>query len=287
MSEKRGRQASLQLGHVEDGPVSPASLSTPRNSVDWSVLHNDSHVSLEWLRDLSCASPSASTESSADSSHLTSSQPLTWNSEAFPANLKPRVPILWAQGDPDLLKAPGVGLCGSRNASDRGLVRARDLAALAASLGLTVVTGLARGVDSEATTAALEAGGQVIGVLPEGISAWHPGRWAAFIANGRMLVLSEFRPRAHWQVGQAMQRNATICALGKAMFVIEAGQTGGTLNAGQTALRMGTPLYAIRYAERSVGNELLISAGAVPIETKAQLRKALEAVADSPTPWPR
>jgi DNA processing protein len=90
-----------------------------------------------------------------------------------------------------------------------------------------------------------------------------------------MLVLSEFHPDAPWSVGRAMQRNTMICALGRAMFVIEAGATGGTLAAGRTAMRLGRPLYAIRYPDASAGNEILLHEGACALTRDSDLRAAI------------
>ena len=140
-----------------------------------------------------------------------------------------------------------------------------------------VVTGLARGVDREATMSAITAGGAAIGVLAEGIEHWRPGGLRSALDDGRLLVLSEFRPDSRWSAGQAMHRNETIIMLGQAMFVIEAGENGGTLAAGRAALAAKRPLFAIRYIDRCTGNELLIDEGAQPLEKLSDLKKALRA----------
>jgi DNA processing protein len=144
-----------------------------------------------------------------------------------------------------------------------------------AKFGGTLVTGVAKGVDMAATVAALREGGTAIGVLAEGISAPPRRLLRTFIENGQMLLLSQFEPTVPWTVGAAMTRNETICRLGNAMFVIEAGASGGTLAAGRTALRIGVPLYAIAYPSGGQGNDILIDEGAHPLRRTVDLISVL------------
>ena len=109
--------------------------------------------------------------------------------------------------------------------------------------------------------AALDAGGHAIGVLAEGWERWTVKGLEPAIADGRLLVLSEFRPSALWRVGQAMQRNGTIVLLSEAMSLIEAGERGGTLDAGRRALRLGRPLRVLETGTWTAGNELLVREG--------------------------
>ncbi|CAA7616486.1 putative DNA protecting protein DprA [Magnetospirillum sp. LM-5] len=178
-------------------------------------------------------------------------------------------PALWALGNIGLLGLPGIGFCGSRKASEKGMATATDCAEQAAANGFTVISGNAAGVDFFAHEAALRVGGCTVLVLPEGIdhfrirkdlrAAWD---WR------RVLVLSQFPPDAAWQAYRAMERNALIVALSKAMIVIEAGATGGTLNAGLATLSAGKPLFVAVYEDMggsAVGNAALLERGGMPL----------------------
>ena len=79
-----------------------------------------------------------------------------------------------------------------------------------------------------------------------------------------VLVISEFEPNSNWTVYNAIKRNKTIISLSKAMIVIEAGEKGGTFNAGDSTLKMKKPLFVVEYFnqhENNKGNELLIKKG--------------------------
>lgn len=178
-------------------------------------------------------------------------------------------PILWALGNTGLLGLPGIGFCGSRKSSEKGAATAADCAEQAAANGFTVISGNAAGVDSVAHEAALRTGGATILVLPEGIDRFRIRRdLRATWDWKRVLVLSQFAPDAQWQAYRAMDRNALIVALSKAMIVIEAGVTGGTLNAGMTALAAGKPLFVAVYEDMegaAAGNLALLERGGMPL----------------------
>lgn len=185
------------------------------------------------------------------------------------AALGTKAPTLSVMGNIDLLTKPGIGFCGSRKASDRGLDVAADCADQAAAMGFSVVSGNAAGVDAVAHGAALAAGGDTILVLPEGFDYFRIRKdlrphwdWE------RVLVVSQFERNARWQAYRAMSRNQVIIALSKAMVVIEAGTTGGTWNAGVSTLQAGKPLFVAIYdhaATSADGNPLLIDKGGVPL----------------------
>lgn len=138
--------------------------------------------------------------------------------------------------------------------------------------------GHARGVDVEAHIAAIAAGGSTIIVLAEGIARFRLKRALADagIQPGSLLVLSQFPPRQGWTVGGAMTRNALIAALGLALVVIEAGETGGTLDAGLKGLDLNRPVLALSFLSgHRAGNEILQSKGARLIPSTGALRDAI------------
>ena len=180
-----------------------------------------------------------------------------------------KAPHLWALGNVDLLGEDGIGFCGSRKASSKGLETAHDCADQAAVAGFNVVSGNAAGIDFTAHFAALKAGGSTTLVLPEGIDHFRIRKDLQSVWDWRrVLVISQFERSASWQSYRAMERNALIIALSQAMIVIEAGPTGGTLNAGLTTLSSGKPLFVAVYErmdENAQGNALLIGKGGIPL----------------------
>ncbi len=172
-------------------------------------------------------------------------------------------------GNSDLLNMAGLGFCGSRKSSQKGLETARDCADQAAHNNVSVVSGNAAGVDFKAHYNCLKAGGKTIFVLPEGINHFKIKRMLQPVWNWeRVLVVSQFELGAPWQAFRAMRRNQLIIALSRVMIVIEAGEKGGTLNAGKETLKSGLPLYVAQYQDMSVdarGNQLLLNLGALKL----------------------
>ena len=174
--------------------------------------------------------------------------------------------LLLCIGNLNLLRVPAVGFCGSREASEKGIRVASDSARLLAQHGINVVSGYAAGVDMSTHCAALSSGGTTTLVLAEGIlrfrvkkdlkNVWDPNR---------TLVVSEFGPNLPWATSHAMQRNKTICGLSRALVLIEARSTGGSIQAGRDCLKVGIPLFAAVYEgspESATGNDELLHQGA-------------------------
>lgn len=190
-------------------------------------------------------------------------------------------PILYYRGNVALLEEPSVSMCGSRDASPEGLEAAAIAGRTVAASGLSIVSGNARGVDIETHIAAIAAGGSTIIVLAEGIARFRLKRALADAEArpGSFLVLSQFPPRQGWTVGGAMTRNALIAALGLALVVIEAGETGGTLDAGLKGLDLNRPVLALGFRSgHRAGNAILLSKGARPILSTGALRDAIAAI---------
>jgi DNA processing protein len=131
---------------------------------------------------------------------------------------------------------------------------------------VSVVSGNAAGVDFEAHYNCLKAGGKTILVLPEGINHFRIKRALQPVWDWeQILVVSQFEPDEPWKAFRAMTRNQLIIALTRVMIVIEAGEKGGTLNAGKETLKSGLPLYIAQYQDMSDarGNQLLLDMGAL------------------------
>lgn len=186
-------------------------------------------------------------------------------------------------GNIDLLQKKSAGICGSRNVSEKGLWITKDCAAQLASNDICVVSGYASGVDLAAHKTALENGGTTIIVLPEGISTFSIRNELKEIWDwNRILVVSEFLPQDKWMVSRAMKRNQTIIGLSDIMLIIEAGETGGSLDAGLKAILMGKDLFVPCYTEipeSAVGNTQLLKKGARPLMlSRSTMRTGMDAV---------
>jgi DNA processing protein len=189
-----------------------------------------------------------------------------------------KAPWLHAIGNLTLLDRPGIGFCGSRKATEKGLAAAVDCAEQAVGAGFTVVSGYSGGVDFVAHRAALQAGGTTILVLPEGTNHFRIRRELRPLWDwSRVLVISQFEPCAIWKVFRAMARNELIIALSRAMIVIEAGATGGTLSAGLSTLSAGKPLFVAVYeqtGQTAPGNVELLERGGEPLSRSRSTGRA-------------
>jgi DNA processing protein len=193
----------------------------------------------------------------------------------YPATLKVALgrqtpALLYAWGNVELLARQGAAVVGARDASERGLHLARLIGGGLARNGLVVVSGGARGVDSEAHGGALAAGGATVVVLGCGILRFHaPAGLREAADAGTILYLSEQPPAQTWEAGGAMQRNRIVCALASALIVVEAGTSGGTLHAAKKGFDLRRQVFVVRfdsYDAHSAGNPALLRSGARPLK---------------------
>lgn len=199
--------------------------------------------------------------------------------DAYPARLRALLDSqaperLYAMGNLQLLRRQSISFCGARDASEKGIEAAALCAATAATNGFVIVSGNARGVDRATHRVALERGGATVLVLPEGLDHFRiVGELRDVWDWERVLVLSQFDPKTVWQSYHAMSRNKVIMGLSCAMIVVEAGEKGGTRAAGEEALRLQIPLFAVDYGfDEAVapGNRVLIKHGAQPLKKSRQ-----------------
>jgi len=177
---------------------------------------------------------------------------------------------LWYTGRLDALDAPAVAIVGSRAASSVALEIAARLAADLAARGVTIVSGLARGVDSAAHRGALSRG-RTVAVLGSGLDAVYPPEHADLaraIAVAGLLV-SEYPPDTAPHAGQFPMRNRIISGLSRAVVVIEAHERSGSLITARWALQQGRDVMAVPgnpLTGRSRGAHALIRDGAKIVE---------------------
>lgn len=202
-------------------------------------------------------------------------------------------PPLFIKGQRKLLTSKGAAIVGSRNVSDTGISIARQLAGELSSAELNIVSGYAKGVDSAAHLGALAAGGTTTMVLSCGIKKLYQKRaFKAFDWQRQVLVVSQFDPDARWSARNAMARNKLVCALSKAVVVIESGperdsqgKMSGTFNTAKTAMRMGLPLFVLgpRYFDNPPkGNADLIKLGGRCLDPASGAEEVVKCLEPSP-----
>jgi DNA processing protein len=152
-------------------------------------------------------------------------------------------PVLFSRG---AMAADDRAVCvvGSRRASDDGLRWAADLAEGLTDVGITVVSGLAEGIDTAAHTAALSAGGRTVAVVGTGVNRVYPASnrdlQERIVQKG--LVLSQFWPDAPPSKTSFPMRNATMSGYGHGTVVVEAGETSGARIQARLAVEHGRPV---------------------------------------------
>jgi DNA processing protein len=179
---------------------------------------------------------------------------------------------LWVDGVADACASPCVAVVGSRHATPAGLAIARTLARELAAAGLTVVSGLARGIDGAAHQGALEGAGRTIAVLGSGVDVVYPREHAPLAETIRKAgaVISEFPPGTRPLAPHFPLRNRIISGLARAVVVIEASQKSGSLITARAALEQGRDVLAVPGSlsgGRYSGSHALIKDGARLVET--------------------
>ena len=177
--------------------------------------------------------------------------------------------------------APMIGVVGTRTPTPRGAAVATELAADLVRSGLTVVSGLARGVDTRAHEGALDAGGRTVAVLGCGLACVYPLENAglAHDIGGSGSLVSEFPMLAEPRPGCFPRRNRIISGLSIGVVVVEAAAKSGALITAARALEQGREVFAVPGPvdePLSVGPNRLIKAGAKLTEDAGDVLDELE-----------
>jgi DNA processing protein len=177
---------------------------------------------------------------------------------------------LYAIGRADVLSKPRVAIVGTRNSTAYGERITRSLTRALVRAGVTVISGMARGIDGAAHRTALEEGGDTVAVLGTGIDVPYPvgHRQLHRAIAERGLVVSENPPGMKAHKGAFPKRNRIIAALAPVTIVVEAGFRSGALNTASQALELGRTVAAVPGpidSEQSRGSNQLLRDGAVLI----------------------
>ena len=189
---------------------------------------------------------------------------------------------LYYAGDLSLLATRCVAIVGSRKFTAYGRRIAAKIAARLAACGLTVVSGMAIGIDGISHRAALDAGGRTIAVLGNGLDVMYPAANRELKKDilERGLLLSEYPPGTRGTKFTFPQRNRIISGLSEAVVVAEAGLNSGSLITAALANEQGRTVYGVPGnidAVTSLGVNMLIRDGAVPLVTVDDLLADLNA----------
>ncbi len=213
---------------------------------------------------------------------------LTFMDELYPPQLREIhdfPPVLFHQGELPT-EETGMAVVGSRQASELGLHIARAVAAGLADRGITVISGLAKGIDAAAHTAALDSGGRTAAVIGTGITRHYPAEnrelQERIAAEG--VVISQFWPDAPPTKQSFPMRNAVMSGYSRATIVVEAGEHSGARIQARQAVAHGRPVILTDLVVRANNwpAELLDRPGVYVAGSTAEVIEAAEHVLAGP-----
>ena len=199
--------------------------------------------------------------------------------------------VLYATGRVELLHRPGVAVIGTRAHSTYGRDATVALVAGLVRAGYTIVSGLARGIDGIAHRAALELGGDTIGVLGTGLDVPYPPEHEDLIAAvaQRGCLVSEFPDGTPPRKYHFPQRNRIIAGLARGVLVVEAPEKSGAMITAEFALEEGREVFAVPgpiHNPTSAGTHRLIQEGAALVTCAADILRILQSRTGEPLPDP-
>jgi DNA processing protein len=204
--------------------------------------------------------------------------PLTWNDPRYPARLKEtydRPPLLYVHGEIIDADEWSVAVVGTRKATPYGRQATEHLVEGLAASKITVVSGLARGIDTVAHTAALRAGGRTIAVLPCPVDTVYPPQNARLAEQirGQGALVSEYPPGTRITKESFWRRNRIVAGMTLGTVVVEAGERSGALLTAKLALDENREVFAVPgsiFAPASRGTNALIGRAGAKLVTGAE-----------------
>jgi DNA processing protein len=202
-----------------------------------------------------------------------------WGEDDYPEMLSAIYdppPVLYFKGALDRAPAPAVAVVGTRRPTDYGLRAATHICGALAEVGIAVVSGMARGIDTCAHRAAIEAGGVTVAVLGCGADVVYPPEngdvYREICASGT--VFSEFPPSAAPEAQNFPRRNRIISGLAAGVLVVEAGERSGALITAYHAAEQGREVFAVPgsiFSRASDGCRKLIAGGGKPVGSAEEI----------------
>ncbi len=198
---------------------------------------------------------------------------LLWTHSTYPSSLRTLIDapaFLYCRGDTSLLCVPSFAIVGSRQCSSEGVQVAADIARALSKAGISVVSGMAQGIDRVAHAAALEHLGKSIGVLGTGIDVVYPQQnYDIYQRLGQQgLLLTEFAPKTEPIASHFPIRNRLVSGLCLGVLVVEGALHSGSLITARLALEQNREVYAVPGAATAAisrGCQELIRQGAKPV----------------------
>jgi len=184
--------------------------------------------------------------------------------------------LLYVRGDAELLNTDALAVVGSRNATPQGTKTAEDFAQSLAARGLTIVSGLALGIDAAAHRGALRAGGKTLAVIGTGADRLYPARNKALATEiaAHGAIVSEFPLGTPALAPNFPRRNRIISGLARGVLVVEAAPQSGSLITARLAGEQGREVFAIPgsiHSSLARGCHQLIKQGAKLVESAADV----------------
>ncbi len=200
---------------------------------------------------------------------------VTIEDQEYPQNLKAihdPPPLLYVKGKLANSDSNSIAVVGTRNATTYGKTVAEKLSGQLASRGITIVSGLAHGIDTYAHKGALDAGGRTIAVLGNGLDIIYPAENAKLFEEIACsgAIISELPMRAQPRKEMFPQRNRIISGMSLGTLVIEAPRQSGALITADLALEQGRDVFAVPgqiFSEASRGTNWLIKQGAKLVDS--------------------
>ncbi|WP_407650455.1 DNA-processing protein DprA [Anianabacter salinae] len=301
---------------AQDLIPSPTPLTPPRSDEDWLAWfrllrsrrvgpatfyrlmseHGSAQAALAALPGIAAAAgvdgyaacPADVVHKELHAARLAGALPIARGDPRYPAGLNDlpdAPPILWTLGRLDLMASPMIALVGARNASSLGTRMARKLAEDLGAAGYTVVSGLARGIDTAAHMASLKTG--TLAVMAGGVDVVYPPENAALTQEigDQGLRLSEQPMGLQPHARHFPARNRLVSGLARAVIVVEAAAKSGSLITARTALDQGREVLAVPghpVDARAAGCNMLIRDGAILVRSAADVIEAVGAAHPAP-----
>ncbi len=204
---------------------------------------------------------------------------ICFDEDAYPSLLKQTVdfpPLLYCSGNTELLKHPQIAIVGSRNCTAGGAKTAMEFASFLANSGLTITSGMATGIDTQAHKGALSCGGNTIAVAGTGLDRIYPSsnRQMAYDIHEKGLLVTEFPLGTGPRSENFPRRNRIISGLSVATLVVEATHRSGSLITAHQALEQGREVFAIPgsiHNPQARGCHQLIREGAKLVDQAADI----------------
>ena len=194
---------------------------------------------------------------------------LSRTNQLFPESLKfTKKNRLYYRGNANLLNNKSIAIVGSRKLSEYGKKNALEFSEYLSKSGYTIISGLAKGIDSYAHLGGMEGEGKTIAVLPSGINQIYPKEnilLAKNIVQNGGLLISEYDDDETIQLKYFSKRNEIIALLSDCILLIEAGERSGSTNTARYGFKHNIPVFCLpgRIDDiNSRGTNLLLSQGA-------------------------